>query len=230
GALNFTLFWWLLFESAYLLPGGVAGTVGAVQPFVVIFLSRLFLGQPIRFMSVLASIAGVAGIALMVISPSASFSEWGIIAGILGAMSMAFGTVLSRKWQTNVSPLTSTAWQLTAGGILLVPLALGTEGLLQTVTVENVIGYGYLGLIGGAFTYLLWFFGISRLPSFQVSILILLSPTVAVILGWVLLGESLSVVQMVGFAIVLLSVVGGQASQMLKRKSELSSNLATVKQ
>ena len=36
GALNFSLFWWMLFVSAYRLPGGVAATVGAVQPFIVI--------------------------------------------------------------------------------------------------------------------------------------------------------------------------------------------------
>lgn len=40
GILNFSLFWWLLFISAYRLPGGVAATVGAVQPLIVLFLSR----------------------------------------------------------------------------------------------------------------------------------------------------------------------------------------------
>ncbi len=41
GALNFTIFWAMLFVSAYRLPGGVAATVGAVQPLIVIGLARL---------------------------------------------------------------------------------------------------------------------------------------------------------------------------------------------
>ena len=41
GALNFAIFWALLFVSAYRLPGGVAATVGAVQALAVVFLSRL---------------------------------------------------------------------------------------------------------------------------------------------------------------------------------------------
>ena len=45
GGLNFALFWALLFVSAYRLPGGVAATLGAVQPLLVVFLARLFLGQ-----------------------------------------------------------------------------------------------------------------------------------------------------------------------------------------
>lgn len=39
GALNFAVFWWLLFVSAYRLPGGVAATVGAIQPLIVLLLS-----------------------------------------------------------------------------------------------------------------------------------------------------------------------------------------------
>lgn len=44
GALNFTIFWALLFVAAYRLPGGVAATLGAVQPLVVLALSSLLLG------------------------------------------------------------------------------------------------------------------------------------------------------------------------------------------
>jgi probable blue pigment (indigoidine) exporter len=45
GGLNFSLFWALLFVSAYRLPGGVAATVGAVQPLIVVALERLLMGR-----------------------------------------------------------------------------------------------------------------------------------------------------------------------------------------
>ena len=45
GALNFSIFWWLLFEAAYRLPGWIAATVGAVQPLLVIFLASKLLGR-----------------------------------------------------------------------------------------------------------------------------------------------------------------------------------------
>ena len=67
GALNFTLFWIMLFVSAYRLPGGVAATLGAVQPLLVVFLARLFLGTPVRLRAVLAAVAGVIGVALLVL-------------------------------------------------------------------------------------------------------------------------------------------------------------------
>src|SRR6478609_387956 len=52
GALNFSFFWAMLFVSAYRLPGGVAATVGAIQPLIVIVLSRLVLGRPIKALAV----------------------------------------------------------------------------------------------------------------------------------------------------------------------------------
>lgn len=94
GALNISLFWSLLFISVYRLPGGVAATVGAVQPLMVVFISAALLGSPIRLMAVLGAICGTAGVALLVLTPNAALDPVGVAAGLAGAVSMAFGTVL----------------------------------------------------------------------------------------------------------------------------------------
>ncbi|MGY5779834.1 EamA family transporter [Rhizobium sp. LEGMi135b] len=213
GALNFSVFWWLLFISAYRLPGGVAATVGAVQPLIVIVLARLLLGSPIRSLSIVAAIAGIGGVALLILTPNATLDPIGIVAGIAGAFSMAAGTVLSRRWRPDVSPLTFTAWQLTAGGILLLPVALLLEPPLPHLTGANILGFTYLGLIGAALTYILWFRGLSRLEPSVVSPLGFLSPTTAVILGWAVLGQQLSPMQMFGIIVVLGSVWLSQRAQ-----------------
>jgi probable blue pigment (indigoidine) exporter len=213
GALNFSVFWWLLFISAYRLPGGVAATVGAVQPLIVIVLARLLLGSPIRSLSIVAALAGISGVALLILTPNATLDPIGIIAGIGGAFSMAAGTVLSRRWRPDVSPLTFTAWQLTAGGVLLLPVALLLESPLPHLTGANVLGFAYLGLIGAALTYILWFRGLSRLEPSMVSPLGFLSPTTAVILGWAVLGQQLSPMQMFGIVVVLGSVWLSQRAQ-----------------
>lgn len=206
GALNFSVFWALLFVAAYRLPGGVAATLGAIQPLVVILLARSLLGTPVRGLSVLAALGGLGGVALLVLTPKAALDPAGIAAGLTSAASMALGTVLSRRWQPPVSALTFTSWQLTAGGILLVPLALAAEPALPPLTVLNVAGIAYLGLIGAALTYVLWFRGVARLEPAVVSSLGFLSPITAVLLGWGLLGQHLSAAQIAGMAIVVASV------------------------
>lgn len=213
GALNFSVFWALLFVAAYRLPGGVAATLGAIQPLVVIALARLLLGSPIRGLSIVAALAGLAGVALLVLTPRAALDPIGIAAGLGSAASMALGTVLSRRWQPPVSALAFTSWQLTAGGILLVPAALLAELPLPHFTAVNVLGLAWLGLIGAALTYVLWFRGVARLEPAVVSSLGFLSPLSATLLGWAILDQSLSPLQLAGMAVVVGSVWLSQRAQ-----------------
>ena len=206
GALNFSIFWVLLFVAAYRLPGGVAATVGTLQPLIVIFLAHAVLRTPVLALSVIAAVLGMGGVALLVLTPEASLDLVGVAAGIGGAASMAAGTVLSRKWQPPVSLLTFTAWQLTAGGLLLLPLALWIEPPLPALSADNLIGFIYLGLVGAAFTYVLWFRGIGRLEPSAVSALGFLSPATALLLGWWILDQQLSALQIIGFITVLTGV------------------------
>lgn len=224
GSFNFALFWVLLFVAAYRLPGGVAATLGALQAMMVIFMARGWLGTPIRAGAVAAAAAGVLGVALLLISPDAELDPFGIAAGLGGAASMAAGTVLSRKWQPPVSALSFTAWQLTAGGLILWPVALIMEPALPTLTATNLAGLLWLGLIGAAASYVIWFRGVARLEPGAVSMLGMMSPVTAVLLGWVVLGQSLSLLQGIGAVIVLGSVWAGQ------KANRPSTNLALAAQ
>ncbi len=210
GALNFSVFWALLFLSAYRLPGGVAATLGAVQPLFVMALSGALLGTQIHRKGIAAAFLGIIGVGLLVLGPEASLDPTGVLAGLGGALSMAAGVVLTRKWQPGVPALTFTAWQLTAGGILLIPVAVIALPEWPTLSTANLIGLGYMSLIGGAFTYILWFRGISRIAPAQISLLGVFSPLTAVILGTLFAGEHFSMLQALGAIVALFSVWLGQ--------------------
>ncbi|KJE34022.1 ABC transporter permease [Thalassospira sp. HJ] len=216
GALNFAVFWSMLFVAAYRLPGGVAATLGAIQPLLVLFLARFALGSGITMLGIVAAVSGLIGVAMLVLGPTSSLDPVGIAAALLGAASMAAGTVMTRKWQPPVSPLTFTAWQLTTGGLLLIPVALVAEPGFPAPSLTNLAGLVWLGLIGAALTYYLWFRGIARLGPTTVTSFGFLSPTSAVLLGWIILGEALSSLQMFGVIVVLASIWLGQRAARLK--------------
>lgn len=205
GALNFSIFWALLFVAAYRLPGGIAATVGAVQPLIVVFAASAVLGTRVSLMAVGAAVAGMAGVALLVLRNDAALDPLGIVAALAGAFSMAFGTVLTRKWRSPVSALTLTAWQLTAGGLLLLPAALVLDPAMPALTTNNALGITYL-IVFTALTYILWFRGVAKLEPAAVSSLGFLSPLTAILLGWIFLGQSLFALQIAGAAIVVLSI------------------------
>ncbi|MFE6751602.1 EamA family transporter [Kitasatospora purpeofusca] len=214
GALNIGAFFALLFVAAYRLPGGVAATVGAVQPLIAAGLSAALLGDRLSLRTLLSGTAGVAGVSLLVLRAGAQLDALGIMAALGGAVVMATGVVLSKRWTSPAPLLATTGWQLTAGGLLLLPVAFLVEGPPPShLTGANLLGYGYLSLIGAAVAYALWFRGIRALPPTSVTFLGLLSPVVATALGWLVLGQDLSPVQVLGALIVLGSLVAAQTQR-----------------
>ena len=219
GSLNIGIFQALLFVAAYRLPGGVAATAGAIQPLLVVLFSWVILNQKPSKLSVVAAIAGLIGVGLLVLNPSARLDSIGIIAALSGAATMGLGTVLVKRWESPVSLLVFTAWQLTVGGIILLPIALLFEGTFTDLSSTNLLGFAYLGIVGTGLAYTLWFKGIDKLSASAVSYLGLMSPVVATLIGFIFLNQTLTSIQLVGVAIVLLSVLAGQQAKRSRRRS-----------
>lgn len=216
GTLNIGLFFPLLFLAAYRLPGGVAAMIGAIGPFVVAGYAYLLLGdRPTRRLMLAAGI-GVLGIALLVLRSTIVLDPVGLLAAAAGAFIMGLGTVLGRKWglpegyKTRTTALLAlTGWQLTFGGLLILAASFVIEGAPPALTTANLAGFAYLTLVGTVLAYLLWFRGVANLAPTRNTLLTLLSPTMATVLGWALLGEALSFGQLLGVAAVLGAVVVG---------------------
>lgn len=211
GTLNIGAFLALLYIAAYRLPGGVAATIGALQPLLVGVFSVGLLGDRLTVRTVLTGLTGVAGVSLLVLQSGARLDALGVAAALGSAVVMALGVVLSKRWPSPAPLLATTGWQLVAGGLLLLPVALLAEGPPpSTLTAGNLLGYGYLTLIGAAVAYALWFRGIRELPPTGVTFLVLLSPVVATIVGWLALGQRLTAVQGLGGALILGALVAAQ--------------------
>lgn len=210
GTLNIGAFFALLFVAAYRLPGGVAATLGAVAPLATAGFAVALLGERPTRWRIGWAVAGVAGVALMVLRPDAGFDAVGIAAGLAAPIAMSAGVVLTRRWGRPAGAVSFAGWQLTAGGLFLLPIALIVEGAPPRLSIEAFGGYTWLGLVGALLAYVLWFRGIAELPVVAVSFLGLLSPMVATSLGWIVLGQSLTVVQCAGFGLALLAVLAAQ--------------------
>ena len=210
GVLNIGLFQAMLFVSAYRLPGGLAATLSSTQTLMILLLGWL-IGKNMPPKAAWGwAAAGVAGIALMVLSPQARFDGWGMAAALTGAAGMALGVYLSKHWRISLGALAFTGWQLLFGGLFLLPAALLLETSPDTLTAANIGGYLYLSLFGAVFAYALFFRGIAKLPPAVVSSLALLSPVCAFVLGWLFLGQSMDAKSLLGFALALASIFGVQ--------------------
>ncbi|MBD2796813.1 EamA family transporter [Xenorhabdus sp. 18] len=208
GLLNIGAFFYFLFVAAGYLPGGTASLIVACQPIIVILLSTCILKTSLTIKHIISAILGIIGISLLVLNSTTHLNWQGVIAGLAGCSCMALGVVLTKYWHRppHLSLLSFTGWQLTFGGLILLPVAIYMEGLPQHLTVTNVLGYSYLCLVGAVFSYIIWFRGIEKLPVVTISFLGFLSALSACILGYLFLKQTFSLLQLFGACTIIIAV------------------------
>lgn len=229
GTLNMAAFFPLLFIAAQHLPGGVAATLGAVQPVVVALLAVVILRERLSARLLAWGVVGLIGVGLVVLGPGAGLDAVGVLAGLGGAVSMATGVVLTKKWgrPAGVSGIALAGWQLTAAGLVLLVPALLIDGIPAGIDGGAIAGYAWLGIVGGLLAYTLWFTGVRGLPVTATALLGLLSPLVAALLGAAVAGEALSPVQVAGFAVALTAMVAGQLASAKPNPAPYDDNHGT---
>ena len=214
GTLNIGLFFALLFLATYRIAGGIVATTGAIQPLLVVLFSWLLFGERPLPLVMLAAGIGIVGVGLLVLDPTTRLDALGVAAAMGATLAMASGIVLTKYWGRPVPLIVFTGWQLTTGGLILLPLALFFEGALPSLTFVNVFGFIWLAVINTGLSYALWFSGIEQLKAWQVSFLGLLSPVVAVSAGFLLLGQTFSLIQITGTILILSGLVAAQKLAM----------------
>ncbi|QMU98063.1 EamA family transporter [Microbacterium esteraromaticum] len=212
GILNISAFFPLLFIAAERLPGGAAAAIAGVQPLIIIGLGRMALRERTRVLATIAALVGAGGVTLVVLGPSARLDPVGVLAALGGVAATASGVVLTKRWgrPAGVGPVAYAGWQLSAGGLMLLPLTLLLEPLPTRVEPGAILGYLWLASVGGLLAYVLWFRGIQQLPVAAPGLLALLSPVVATVLGVLVAGETFTTTQSIGIATVLVALVAGQ--------------------
>jgi probable blue pigment (indigoidine) exporter len=213
GALNVGVLFAFLFIAAERLPGGVAAIVTAVSPLLVATFSWPLLGLRPTGTAMVAGVIGVGGVALLVLTPSAALDSIGLLAAMATTSVFALGTVLTKRWGRPASLVAFTGWQLAFGGLLLLPAMLAVEGIPDSVGGDAIGGFAYLAIANTALAYALWFRGIERLSATAVSFLLLLVPIVAALLGFVVLDETFTLLQVCGMLLAFLGLIGGQLAE-----------------
>jgi probable blue pigment (indigoidine) exporter len=187
----------------------VAAAFGGLGPLLVAGIAWVVFGHRARGIDVAVGVVAALGVGLVVVGPSAGFDGIGLLAALGANVSFAIAVVLTKTWPAPSDPVAATGWQLLLGGLVLTPLTLVVEGAPPALTGESTAGYLYMGLVSTGLAYVLWFRGIRRLPAPAAPLLGLSAPVTSAALGWVLLDESLSVPQLLGFVLALGSIAYG---------------------
>lgn len=217
GVLNVGGFFLLLYLASQLLPTSVASSIMAGAPLVFALLGWLMLRQNPTVHMFIGAGVGILGVILLVGGAVGAIDGWGVAASVAGLLSSAVGQILTKRWGATADPVTATAWQLIVGGVLLTGVAVGVEGPPPALDASGWLAMGFVVIIGTAIANVVWFVGLEHLPAGTVGIIGLLNPVTGVLLGVLLGGESLAVVQALGIALALAGILIGQRHRSRRR-------------
>jgi drug/metabolite transporter (DMT)-like permease len=199
-----------------IVPTGLSALLTAVTPLWFLVLDSLFLGDHhISRRGKIGLAVGIAGVVVL-IWPDLQHSNaighrelaWSL-ALQLGSFSWAFGSVLSKKWQTAAAdPFSAIAWQVVFAGLANLIFALLFERHAPaTWTLRGVGAILYLVVCGSWIGYTAYIWLLQHVPTSKVSTYAYVNPVVAVFLGWLVLHERIDRYIALGSAIIIASVV-----------------------
>lgn len=212
GTLNFGAFFVLVYASAQLLPTSIAASIMALAPLALGGLGWLLLSRRPTPRIIVGAAAGILGVLLIVGLGSSAPNLWGVVASLAALMLSSLGAILTTKWRDETPLLTTTAWQLTAGGLLLVVAAVVTEGAPPAVDTAGLLAFAFVAVVATALAFVCWFAGLRRLAPASVGVIGLLNPVTGVVLGATLAAEALTAAQYGGIALVLVGILFAQSS------------------
>lgn len=215
GTLTTGAFFALVYLAAQLLPTSIASTVMAVGPVAMMLAAWVLLGQRPRVRAVVGGVLGVVGVAVMLLGGGAGggLDGRGVLASVAAMLLSSVGYVLASRWQGEVDVLPLAAWQLVAGALVLVPVAVVVEGAPPALDGRALAGFAYVSLVATAVANVAWFAALRHLGPATTGLVGLLNPVTGVLLGTVVAAETLTGRQVVGIVVVLGAMVLGASAR-----------------
>ena len=193
------------------LPSGLAALLVSTTPLWIVVLG-LAVGERARALSLVGTLVGFAGTAVLARPGGSGAVQWQAVVLILVATACwGSGSLYSRRHPSPPNAFAAAAYQMLFGGAALVVggLVLGEAGGLDFAAVSPSGWWAllYLGVIGSMVAYTAYFWLLANAPLQLVTTYAYVNPVVAVALGWALLAEPVTAQVVVGGALAIAGVV-----------------------
>lgn len=206
------------YQGSYLIAvdltgAGIATLIAlCLAPVLVAIMAAPLLGEKPGLVTVLALVAAIAGTSMLVISDMGTAGELrlaGILVAVFAAVVYAGFTLTSRHTSTGTPVFTTAFICFATAALILLMVLLVTDGFdgIETLGIRHWLMVGYIGVVPTCIGYLSFFAGMKTTPATLSSIIVTLEPLFVALLAWVILGEVLGVIGVVGAVILTAAVI-----------------------
>ena len=212
GIINNAIPFTLIFAGQTVIGAGLASILNATTPLWTVLVAQVFTeDEKITVAKLIGCALGLAGVVLL-IGPAAldhtNTPVWPLLAILGAALSYGFAATWGKRFR-GVPPRMVATGQLTASSLVMLPLALVIDRpwTLTAPPLDAVLATVALALLSTAFAYILFFRILARAGATGTSLVTLLVPPAAILLGVLFLGENLSITELAGLALIAVGLL-----------------------
>ena len=210
GLLSFSIPFGLIYWAEQYIPTGLASILFAVHPFIIVIFSQFLLsGERLNMFKVAGILLGFAGVAVIFWEDlqGGNISGWGMAAVLVSTFLQALSLIITKKFGRHVSPVALSFCGIAFGLPVMIAMAAVLEGFSGIrLTPGGVASLLYLGSFGTVVTFTTYYWLLKRVEVVYLSLTSFVTPVIAVVLGTLWLGESLSSEVFIGASLVLLGL------------------------
>ncbi len=174
--------------------------------FVVIFAHLLLPDEPVSVRKVVGLLLGFSGIVLAFQDNLGFAGSLGIVSMtgmILGAASGGFALVWLKRMEADYHPLHMVTSQMAFTAVVFLMVSLCVERRLPlNLSWKHLLSLLHLSVIGSAVAFVIYYWLVKNVAAVKVSFVLFVTPLVALFLGWLVLGEAISLNQILGGLLV----------------------------
>jgi drug/metabolite transporter (DMT)-like permease len=201
------------------VPSGLAALIVATLPFWVSGIEAIWpSGNRLNVLKILGIVVGFFGLVILFVpelktSINQAYLK-GVLALLFAPLSWAMGSVYAKYHPVRTAPLMAASLQMVIAGIILIFIGIILhEAPRFDLNLEGLAALVYLAIFGSIIGYSSFIYALAKLPAAKVSMYAYVNPIIAVLLGWLVLGEQLDWRVALATAVILLGVVLVQSAR-----------------
>jgi drug/metabolite transporter (DMT)-like permease len=187
---------------------GAASLIIASGPVFTALFASLFLGERLSGLGWLGIALSFAGVGLIALGEAQGFRlNTGAILVLAAAVSTALHNVVQKPYLRRYSALQVTSCSIWIATLVLLIFVPGLPHAVTTAPLEAKLAVVYLGVFPAAISYATWSYVLSRLPASRAGSLLYGVPPIAILFGWIWLGEVSPPLSLIGGGLCLAGII-----------------------
>ena len=201
----------------------LASLINSTNPIFIILFAVLILKEKLTFHKIICVIAAMTGTYIIIGGGSGSGHALGISLSVVSVILWSLMTVIVRKITQKYDPIQITTYAIIIATICSFPASTYELIVIPNIDIFNptvILSLLYIGLICTALSHVLWNKSLSMIEAGNCSLFYPLQPMVSVLLGWLLLGENITI----RFALGAILIIGGILFSVVGKQNKEISN------